>query len=184
MNEPILVQALAALAPVREHLVVVGGTAHRLFPLHVYGEALDHELLTTEDVDLAAPLQLAQAGGEDLAARLRAAGFEAEVRGAEEPCHRYRFGQTIATLQFIAPLQGSGLNRSGRRDRSLRFSGIVAEKLRSVELLLDAPWPLELDEFFDKIGFHEPPAFFDRLAQGRLRTKRDVEEPTHPFFEA
>jgi len=72
---------------------------------------------------------LAQADDENLVARLRDAGFEEEVQGAQGPCHRYRFGDTIATLQFVAPLTGSGRGgrkRSSQRDRALRFSGIVA----------------------------------------------------------
>jgi hypothetical protein len=151
MTERVLGRALEALSPVRDRLVVVGGTAHRLFPLHELGRQPSHELLVTEDVDLAAPLELQHGGGSDLADRLMRAGFEEEVRGADEPAYVYRLqGDDGAYLEFIANLAGSGSRRGGRRDSSMRFSGIHAQKLRHVDVLLHAPW--QIDTFLDDKG--------------------------------
>lgn len=144
MTENVLERALQALASVADRLVVVGGTAHRLFPLHELGRDPGYELLVTEDVDVAAPLELQHDGGRDLLDRLLRAGFEEEVRGADEPVYAYRLpGDESAYLEFIADLVGGGGKRDGGRDRSMRFSGIHAQKLRHVGLLLHAPWEVE-----------------------------------------
>jgi len=102
--------------------------------------------LATEDVDLAAPLELQHDGSRRLLDRLLEAGFDEEVRGAEEPAFIYPLrGQERAYLQFIANLTGSGTKRSGDRDRLMRFSGIHAEKLRHVDVLLHATWNVRLE---------------------------------------
>jgi hypothetical protein len=158
MNEPVLLRVLDGLIAVRDHVVLVGGTAHRLFPLHPLGAEPSHELLSTEDIDFAAPLELGHSGAGDLVASLAKVGFEEEVGGAERACHRYRFEGGRETVQFIAPLVGSGERRGGSPDRRLVFSGIVAEKLRHVDVLLRAPWRLRVDEHVsvlvaDPVGF-------------------------------
>jgi len=47
-------------------------------------------------------------------------------------------------VQFLAHLTGSGLERHGPRDHSMTFSGIRAEKLRHVDVLLHEPWATPL----------------------------------------
>ena len=139
MTEHTLARALQCLAPVRDSRVVVGGTAHRLFPQHEFGQDPGFELLTTEDVDLAAPLELQHGGERPLLEQLERAGFSEEVQGAEYPAYTYRLPEgEYGYLQFIAPLTGSGKLRSGQQDRVMRFFGIHAEKLRYVDLLLHA----------------------------------------------
>ena len=153
MTERTLARALGALESVLDRVVVVGGTAHRLFPHHELGAAPGFELLVTEDVDVAAPLELGRDESRNLLERLEQAGFEEEVRGATDPAYVYRFREDReAYLQFIAQLRGDGRTRSGGRDRLLRFSGIQAEKLRHVDVLLHEPWRVSLraeDDSYD-----------------------------------
>jgi len=145
VTEEALLRAMSALEAVRDHLVVVGGTAHRLFPLHPLGRDPGFPLLATEDVDFAAPLGLQHDGSRALLNRLVEAGFDEQVRGAEAPSFIYPLrGPEHAYLQFIANSTGSGTKRSGDRDRLMRFSGIHAEKLRHVDLLLHATWDVRL----------------------------------------
>ncbi len=141
MTERALIRALETLGPIRSRLVVVGGAAHRLFPLHALGRESGFELLTTDDIDLAVPLELAHDAPPGLRDRLEAAGFGEEVAGAAYPSHKYRLAAgNRPYLQFLAPLTGSGVGRDGQRDLYLRFSGITAEKLRYVHVLLHEPW--------------------------------------------
>ena len=143
MTERTLERALSCLVPVRERLVVIGGAAHRLFPQHELGQDPGFELLTTEDVDLAAPLELQHDGSRELLERLEKAGFVEEAGGADYAKHIYRLPEGgDGYLQFIAPLTGSGVRRTGRKDHGMRFSGIHAEKLRFVDLLFQDPWTL------------------------------------------
>lgn len=159
-HEEALARALQCLAPVCERLVVVGGAAHRLFPLHELASAPGFELLTTEDVDFVTPLDLAYDGSPELVDRLAQAGFREEVGGASYAAHRYRLpGGNAPYLQFLAPRRGSGITRSGERDRRLRFSGITAEKLPHVDVLLHEPWSLELPDDAGEARVANPVAF-------------------------
>lgn len=153
MTERALLLAMRALETVRGHLVVIDGTAHRLFLLHPLAQDPGFDLLMTEDIDLAAPLELQHDGSRQLLDRLLTAGFEPRVSGAEYPAYTYPLqNHSSAYLQFIANLTGSGTTRDGSRDRLMRFSGIHAEKLRHVDVLLHAPWEANLEREGDSIS--------------------------------
>ena len=53
--------------------------------------------------------------------------------------------------EFLTPLSGSEDRRDGRPDVTERISGIVAQKLRYLEVLLIEPWIVRLDA---NLGFH------------------------------
>ncbi len=126
--------------------MIVGGSASRLFPHHPLGCDRGYELLTTEDLDIAMPLEVHVAGGVDLLANLTANGFVETTQGYPDPTSVYRAPHAAdGYVQFIAPLFGSGVKRTGERDRLLHVSGIRAEKLRTVDVLLQDPWSLELE---------------------------------------
>lgn len=146
LNEVALARALIALEEVRERLVVVGGTAHRLYARHPLARETGQMPLTTEDVDLAAPGDLSSTRDQRLLQGLLAAGFDEVVRGAEEPTFLYTLRSDAQTyIQFVAHATGSGRKRSGERDRLMTFSGIRAEKLGHVDILLHAPWTVTMD---------------------------------------
>jgi hypothetical protein len=148
MSELVLIRALAQLQSFRDRLVVVGGTAHRLFAMHELGTAPPWELLTTEDVDLAAhrDLELTHGNSQEVLDALREVGFEEAIAGADRPSHRYVLAGAPGYLEFIAPRIGSGQRRNGSSITALRFGGVVAEALPEVDLLLHAPWTATLDE--------------------------------------
>lgn len=154
MSEAALHRAMRALAEVSDQLVLVGGTAQRLFPMHPLGRDPGFDLLSTEDVDLAAPLAIRVPAETDLLERLREAGFEAKVSGADRAKWTYplRDGDG-AYLEFIAPRVGSGIKRNEQPDLVLRFSGIHAEKLPNVHALLHRPWEVELESADTRIRF-------------------------------
>lgn len=150
MIEETLVRALRGLAPVLDQLVVIGGTAHRLFtrhPLVRERAAANFDLLTTEDVDFAAPVELGLARHQDRSVvdALDEAGFHAVPQGVEPATYIYRLeGDNAAYLQFVAPKVGSGISRSDSSPSRMKFAGIVAERLRGVDLLLQSPWHLDM----------------------------------------
>jgi hypothetical protein len=148
MSELVLIRALAQLQSFRDRLVVVGGSAHRLFPLHELATAPPWELLTTEDVDLAAhrDLELTHGNSQELLDTLLAAGFKETLAGADRARHRYVLADTPGYLEFIAPRIGAGQRRDGSAISALRFGGVVAEVLPEVRLLLHAPWTATLQK--------------------------------------
>ncbi len=146
ISEQTLAQALSALSAIANQIVVVGGSASRLFPHHPLGCDPGYELLTTEDLDIAMPLEIHVEGGTDLLASLTDHGFVETTQGYPDPTSVYRAPNAAdGYVQFIAPLTGSGVKRGGNKDRLLQVSGVRAEKLRSVDILLQEPWSLELE---------------------------------------
>ncbi|HKX46410.1 MAG TPA: GSU2403 family nucleotidyltransferase fold protein [Planctomycetota bacterium] len=142
MSDLVLVRALAELQPLRDALVVAGGAAHRLFPRHELGRMPAWELLTTEDVDVAArrELELAHADSTRVRDALQRAGFEERLVGAERAAHRYVLPGAEGYLEFLAPRVGSGRRRDGTPVGEFHFGGVVAQVLPDVALLLHAPW--------------------------------------------
>lgn len=150
--EEVLARAFTALQPIHGDIVVIGGSAHRLFHGHEWGQEPDYQLLTTEDVDVAAGLDLAIGPSIELLPRLTAAGFVERVAGADQPSYTYEYiPRPGAYLEFVAPLHGSGATRVGAANRELKFHGLHAEKLRNIDLLLHRPWTTSIEDLGEQV---------------------------------
>ena len=132
---------IEAMRPWLIHLVIVGGWAHRLHRFHPLATDQEYQPLRTRDVDLAfsptAPLD------GDLSQALSKAGFEQELSGEfTPPVIHYRLGEedTGFFAEFLTVKKGDGLRRDGQPDLTVSKAGITAQKLRHLELLLEAPW--------------------------------------------
>ncbi len=130
-----------AIRPWLTHVVIVGGWGHRLHRFHPLATAQEYQPLRTRDVDLAfspgAPLD------GDLREALSQAGFKEELSGEyTPPVAHYRLGEDDAGFyaEFLTAKTGSGLRRDGQRDMTVLKAGITAQKLRHLDLLLEAPW--------------------------------------------
>lgn len=136
---------IGALRPWLGELVLVGGWAHRMHRLHPTARPPEYAPLTTRDADLAFSDETALRGSVREA--LHAAGFREELFGDDSPpATHYRLGEEDAGFyaEFLAPLHGSGVKRTGRRDATISKAGITAQKLRYVEILLVEPWMIEI----------------------------------------
>ena len=134
-----------ALRPWLGHLVIVGGWAHRLPRFPSLPSALTPLPLRTRDADLALSIYAPLAG--DIRAALDKAGFHEDFSGEHTPpVTRYRLGVEDGGFyaEFLTPLQGDGLRRSGRPDVTVSKAGITAQKLRHLDLLLIAPWTVHV----------------------------------------
>lgn len=148
-----MAQALLALRPWLPHLVVVGGWAHRLHRLHPLAGRPPYEPVRTLDADIAVSLRPPVAG--DLGAALRGAGFLAELSGDHTPpVTRYHLGTDNRGffVEFLAPLEGGTLTRTGLPDATVATAGVVAQKLRHLQILLLHPWTVNFDS-----GETDPP---------------------------
>jgi hypothetical protein len=143
----LLVRLARALAPASDDFVVIGGAAHQLFRLVDLAQPVDFPVVRTFDADVAI-----RAGGAlasmRLDERLADLGFRAEPSGgATPPATRYVMSSAPAHyLQFVTHRTGSGTKRSGRRESTAIVAGTVAERLSHIDLLLNSPWTVELDE--------------------------------------
>ena len=134
-----------AIRPWLPHLVIVGGWAHRLHRFHPLATSQEYQPLRTRDVDLAFSLNAPLEG--DLRAALKQAGFEEELSGEHTPpVTHYHLGAEDAGFyaEFLTVKQGSGLKRDGTPDLTISKAGITAQKLRHLELLLEAPWQVQI----------------------------------------
>ncbi len=142
-----------ALAPWLEHVVVIGGWAHRLYQYHPLAQPLDYPPLTTLDADIAVPNPLPNNLETDIRERLVKAGFEEEFLGEENPpATHFRLGTdpTGFYAEFLTPLIGSDYKR-GKRDATTQIAGVGVQKLRYLDLLLQSPWSIEQELVIDPV---------------------------------
>lgn len=174
---------VAALAPWQSQLVVVGGWAHRLYRHHPMAATPEYRPLTTLDADVVF------GSGDQLQGNIKSAlddaGFKEELFGSHQPpVSQYSLGEEGAGFyaEFLTPLRGSGMKRSGARDATTVAAGISAQKLRNLDILLVHPWQVTVgpDQGFPmqhpaELRIANPTAFIAQkfLIQGdRLRDKR------------
>lgn len=129
-----------ALGPDREHVVIIGGWASRLFGLHPLATPKPAVIVTNDlDVLVASPPR------SGLGARLERAGFQPRFKTGDEspPVTDYVHPENVgAPVEFlVAETRG---RRSSPPTRSM--GGVNAQTLRGLEPLLVAPWHVEVAE--------------------------------------
>jgi len=140
------VQLIVALDPWLDHVVIIGGWAHRLYRLHPRAQELDYAPLMTLDTDVALPATL-PAEGQSLRERLLASGFQEEFLGDHRPpVTHYRLGQEAAGFyaEFLTPLVGGPISRRGERKVTALIAGVATQRLRHLDMLLTDPWSIDL----------------------------------------
>lgn len=134
-----------AIRPWLPHLVIVGGWAHRLHRFHPLAMTQEYQPIRTRDVDLAFSPRAPLAG--DLKDALTQADFHEELSGeSTPPVTHYTLGKEEFGFyaEFLTVLQGDGRRRDGQRDLTMAKAGITAQKLRHLDLLLIAPWKVNI----------------------------------------
>jgi Nucleotidyltransferase len=103
--------------------------------------------LTTLDGDVAVPAKL-KAEQETVRERLLKTGFTEEFVGEDKPpATHYHYGPSGGFyVEFLSPLTGGEYDRQGKRKATQEVSGISSQRLRYIEILLLAPWEIELRE--------------------------------------
>lgn len=141
-----MARLIDALRPWLEKLVIVGGWAHRLHRLSELATPPPYQPVLTLDADVAFSLDGRLEG--DIAAALRAADFREQLSGEHKPpISHYTLGEEKQGFyaEFLAPLTGSGVRRSGALDATVRRAGVTAQKLRHLDMLLIAPMIVHLE---------------------------------------
>lgn len=134
-----------AIRPWLGHLVIVGGWAHRLHRLHPLAGKPVYLPLRTRGVDLALSLDASLPG--DIREALEQAGFNRTFLGSDSPpVTHYGLGDDDGGFyaEFLVPLKGGERKRDGAPDVTATKAGINVQKLRHLELLLEAPWPVAI----------------------------------------
>lgn len=138
-----------ALRPWLGDVVVVGGWAHRLHRFHLLADPPAYQPIRTKDADVVIPPDDPLEG--DIAGALQAADFEEELSGEHTPpISRYSLSAAGGfSVEFLAPLIGSGYKRSGEPDATVAAAGITAQKLRHLDLLMIQAMTVQLGEAVD-----------------------------------
>lgn len=139
---------IEALAPWLEHIVIIGGWAHRLHRFHPLAQPLEYEPLLTLDADVALPNPL-PVKGVNIQERLTANGFQAELLGHHRPpATHYKLNDPGIQFyaEFLTPLIGGQIRRRGKPQATARVGGITSQNLRYIEVLLAAPWQVSLSQ--------------------------------------
>ncbi|NTX28576.1 hypothetical protein HT746_15800 [Burkholderia pyrrocinia] len=137
-----------ALAPWRAKVVFIGGWAFRLYSYEPRAWKSDHTPIFTQDADVAYAERERLEG--DIKKALEGAGFQEEPNlagGFRPPAMRYTLGETANGFyaEFLTPLTGSPMRRNKatrqmEQDATEANAGVVAQKLRHLEILLHEPW--------------------------------------------
>jgi len=137
-----------ALDPWRGRLVFIGGWSHRLHTLHPYASQLEFQPVFTKDTDLAFHNKVPLEG--DIKAALIEKGFKEDLSGeARPPTAHYKLGDDTSGFyaEFLTPLVGSGIKRTGEPDATMLVGGISAQKIRHLGILLIDPWMISVGPF-------------------------------------
>lgn len=142
------VHVLKALEPRIGEVVIVGGWAWYLYRKYLTGFAgLPGEF--TLDVDVALPRPLPHGRGLDRL--LEDAAFEEDMTGENTPpVTRYAWPSREApeaVVDFLTPARGAGT------EATLRTGGVVAQQLRTLDVLLEDPLALPIDEWAETDNF-------------------------------
>ncbi len=154
--EAFLAQALHAFRSYLDTLVLIGGFAVRCYSLHPRAVQTDLRALRTFDVDFALPARLAPIGGQRLVDLADAAGFAQDLRGdfihpvmkfvpvdADDP-NRAGFPSAYS-IEFLTPLIGRPDDPEGQPLVTADVqAGLTAQRLRYLDLLLEAPWTVAI----------------------------------------
>lgn len=138
------------LEPWRSQIVFVGGWAYRLYRYEPRAYKPEYEAVFTQDADVAYREREALAG--DISEALAGAGFKEKFNGDfKPPAARYALGEEANGFyaEFLTPLTGSGKKRNKQtgefeEDATEVNGGVIAQKLRHLEVLLYAPWVVNI----------------------------------------
>lgn len=137
---------IEALRPWLGEIIFIGGRAHQLYRERPEAVSLAYDALQTDDADVALnPRTMSGAGSIRL--RLKEFGFDEEFSGDNRPpVTHYGLGEKNAGFfaEFLTPLLGGEHRRDGSPDVTERVAGVIAQKLRYLEILLVAPWSVTL----------------------------------------
>jgi hypothetical protein len=137
-----------ALQPFSNDLVIVGGWAHRLYRYMPQAIIPPHEPLFTIDTDIAIPSD-AHLSEKAIDERLRAHGFIEEFSSDDHPpVTHYRLGDEDSGFyaEFLTPLAGSP------KQHTTELGGVVAQRLRHLDILLIEPWRVQIDDVDSSIS--------------------------------
>lgn len=159
--DPILVRGLTAVVPYLNHVVVAGGWVPHVYEL-LYDATKEGRSPKTRDIDLAVP-RLIPVKDASIDKLLKAAGFECRFHSLDTPA---------VTKYVAADGDNDGeieiefiTDAPGQREGAFSVqSGLTAQELHYVGIMLENPWPIDFADLTDGAFAHTvqvpPPGAF------------------------
>lgn len=175
--DPTLLIGLEVLRPYLDDIVIAGGWVPYLYAAH-QPPSEEAVALKTRDIDLAVPREVAERD-RTIDQLLSDADFTCEFRSRGTPpvtVYLATHADVEVEIEFITTARGADLGVHTVQ------SGLTAQELRYVELLLEYTWPLRLDaltagEIEGRAWVPTPAAFILQKALSRKqRTDRPKKE--------
>ncbi|MBZ5553982.1 MAG: nucleotidyltransferase domain-containing protein [Acidobacteriia bacterium] len=139
---------ITSIEPWLGEVVIIGGWAHRLYRLDARAQLLDYMPVFTVDADIALPSNL-KVERKDIRECLVDHGFKEDRMGEDKPpVTHYHLAEdgTGFYAEFLTPSTGGEHRRDGTSNSTMTIAGVVSQKLRFIEILLNAPWTVDLDQ--------------------------------------
>ena len=140
-----LARLVQALEPWRAHLVLIGGWAHRLYRFHPEVNTPLYQPVATRETDVAFSNEAPLDG--DIQAALSEAGFTEELTGEHKPpVTHYILANSDSGFyaEFLTPLHGRAIKRSGEQNATMGKAGITAQRIRQLDILLIDPMVINI----------------------------------------
>ncbi len=162
-------RTVTTIAPYADSLVYIGGCANALYRHHPSASRPWPTYLGTMDVDLALPQRLeVPTRTKPLSELMKQADFvEEKYGGTDMPVIKYNLnekhasGMRGAEIEFLCPLSGLKGSRSSHTPTSTQVqTGLYAQPLRYLELLLFRPWQVNMH---DIAGFEDIAGLYVRI---------------------
>ncbi|TCG03631.1 hypothetical protein BZM27_46930 [Paraburkholderia steynii] len=154
-----------ALRPWRQQVVYIGGWAFRLYRYEPRAAAPGFDPIFTQDADVAYEVRAPLAKVGNIGTALHEAGFQEVVNLAGDfrpHARRYTLGDEAKGFyaEFLTPLPpgDSGKERVAPGKKEFRpkvteeSAGVVAQRLRHLEVLLHDPWVVTIPEEESGVG--------------------------------
>lgn len=144
------------LDPISKSFVVVGGISTFLFDYHELADTVDIKTTYTKDLDVAIPPKL-KISDKDIEQRFFNLGFTSDlsiIGDSKSPLIKY--SKIIADgeieVEFLVPLLGSDYDKDGNLKNIKNIApGIVAQQLRYLDILINNPYTLSLEDLTGNI---------------------------------
>jgi len=159
LNDPtfavLFKRTIKTVAPYADSIVCIGGCANALYRYHPLASKPWPTYLGTMDMDWALPQRLEVPKKTEPLSKLmtRADFVEEKFGGTDNPVIKYRLGGDLsptingAEVEFLCPLSGLKGSRGSFAPASAQIqTGLYAQPLRYLELLLFRPWQVNMND--------------------------------------
>lgn len=145
-----IADVIKKLQPISKDFVVIGGVSTYLYDFHELADVVQIKTTYTQDIDIAVPAYVSK-NDMDIEKDFNSLGYQKEQSFfIDSPKPLFKYTKVLSDgeieVEFLVPLQGSEYDRKGKQKTVKEIAGgITAQQLRFLDILLDNPYLITLD---------------------------------------